>query len=150
MNKMTFHRFDDNNLLINDTENDYYLTKENRLLDVIDDIRKVNIYFNYFKSPMEKRNKEILYCLDKLISNKKIDKIYLLCSDEYLGKFNKKITKINFDFQPTFNDIFNIVNLKTKNNDLNIILNSDCFINDDGVELILNNINHQKIGRAHV
>jgi GR25 family glycosyltransferase involved in LPS biosynthesis len=145
MSKMSFHRFDDNNLLINDTENDYYLTKENKLLEVNNNVPKVNVYFNYFKSSMEKRNKEILYCLDKLISNKKIDKIYLLCSDEYLDKSNKKITKINFDFQPTFNDIFNIVNLKTKNNDLNIILNSDCFIDDDSVQLILNNINHQMV-----
>jgi GR25 family glycosyltransferase involved in LPS biosynthesis len=99
------------------------------------------VYFNYFESKTEKRNKEIQYCLNKLISNKKIDKIFLVCSDEYSEKLDKKIVKINMiNLQPTFRDMFNIINFNTKNSDLNILLNSDCYFDGDNIELILNNI----------
>ena len=151
----SFYRFDDDSLFVGIVKSGRmisgnYLKRENEIL--LSDNKnsnkklKVNVYFNYFESKTEKRSKEILYCLNKLISNTKIDRIYLLCSDEYTEWLDKKVIKIDiFNLQPTFNDIFNIVNFNTKTDDLNIILNSDCFIDEENVQLILDNIKHKMV-----
>ncbi|MCK9273205.1 exostosin family protein, partial [Candidatus Gracilibacteria bacterium] len=145
-----FHTFKDGSVFVGDIQSGrmiegHYLKEENKI--ILSDNKnsnkklKVNVYFNYFEAKSEQRNKEIIYCLDQLILNKKIDKIYLICSDEYKNKLNKKITKINmFNIQPTFNDMFNIINFNTKADDLNILLNSDCYIDEENIDIILENI----------
>lgn len=152
---MSFYRFDDGSIFVGNVQsgrmiNGYYLKEENEIL--LPDNKnsnkklKVNVYFNYFDAKTEKRSNEIKYCLNKVISNKKIDKIYLLCSDNYTEWLDKKIVKIDmFNIQPTFDDIFNIVNFNTKNDDLNILLNSDCFIDEENIDLILNNIKNRMV-----
>ena len=153
--EISFYRFDNGSIFVGNVQsgrmiNGHYLKEENEIL--LPDNKnnnkklKVNVYFNYFDAKTEKRSKEILYCLNKLISNKKIDKIYLLCSDNYTEWLDKKIVKIDmFNIQPTFDDIFNVVNFNTKNDDLNILLNSDCFVDEDNVQLILDNIKHRVV-----
>jgi len=152
---ISFYRFDDDSLFVGIVKSGRmisgnYLKRENEIL--LSDNKnsnkklKVNVYFNYFESKTEKRSKEIQYCLNKLVSNKKVDRIYLLCSDQYTEWLDKKVIKIDMlNVQPTFNDIFNIVNFNTKTDDLNIILNSDCYIDDDNVQLILDNIKNRMI-----
>ena len=153
---VSFYRFDDGSIFFGIIKsgrmiNGNYLKDENEIF--LSDNKnnnnkklKVNVYFNYFEAKTEKRVDEIKYCLQKLIDNKKVDRVYLLCSDEYDYWLDKKIVKIDmFNVQPTFNDVFNIVNFNTKNDDLNIILNSDCYINEDGIQLVLDNIKQRMV-----
>ncbi len=149
-----FHKFKDGNLFVGNVQggrmiNGSYLKSENEIVSSDNKNSnkklKVNVYFNYFQAQTEKRSKEIEYCLNKLISNEKVDRIYLLCSDEYKSS-NSKMIKVNlFNIQPTFGDLFNIVNFNTKQDDLNILLNSDCYIDEENIELILNNITHDDV-----
>jgi len=152
---VSFYRFDDGSIFVGNVQsgrmmNGHYLKEENEIL-VPDNKNsnkklKVNVYFNYFDARTEKRNKEIQFCLNKLISNKNVDKIYLLCSDKYTEWLDKKVVKIDmFNIQPTFSDIFNIVNFNTKLDDLNILLNSDCYIGEEDIQLVLNNIKHRMV-----
>jgi hypothetical protein len=125
-----------------------YIKKFNEisLINKDDKTINVNIYYNYFESENDIRNKELQYCLNRILSNKKINNIYLLCSNNYTKKLDKRIIKIDmFNHQPTYEDVFNIINFNTGDNDLNIILNSDCFIDEENVQLILNNIKHKQV-----
>jgi len=102
--------------------------------------KKINIFCNYYKDENDDRYREYMFCLDKLIKNSLIDNIFILCSDELLLK-NDKIKKINFDSTfPRYRDFFNIIDSLSGENDINIIINSDCYIEKDGIKIIKNNI----------
>lgn len=148
-----YYKFDNNSLFVGTTKagkmiNGKYLKKDNEV-SIIDKSNInfcVNIYFNYFKSNVKKRTNEIEYCLSRIIENKKINNIFLLCSDDYTEKLDKRIIKIDmFGQQPTYEDVFNIINFNTGINDLNIILNSDCFIDEENIKLILDNIKNKQV-----
>lgn len=105
---------------------------------------QVNVYFNYFVSTRKNRQTEINMCLNQLAYNSEIDKIYILCSNK-LELQNEKFIKIDINSeQPTFKDFFNIANFNTDENDINIILNSDCFIDAENVKLVKENLVDQK------
>lgn len=94
---------------------------------------KVNIFINYYKIDDINRKKEILYCLTKNINNNLIDEIYILneTSEVFNGTTNLKM--IN---RPTYTTMFETVNKYSGDNDINIITNSDCYINSESIPII--------------
>ena len=100
----------------------------------------VNLYFNYYFSESKKRNIEIDFCFNKNLSSKIFDKIYLIISDLDLCNFNlenKKIEKIIFNNRPTFKDYIDIINNTCGEDDINVFMNSDCYICEETSHNIL-------------
>lgn len=107
--------------------------------------RRINVFYNYFKSKNEGRATEILYCLNKFIGNKEIDNLYLLLSDPIDVK-QSNIIKIDIlGEQPTYQDMFNVINTVTKGDDINVIINSDCYIDEKSIKLIKENIDKKQV-----
>jgi hypothetical protein len=104
----------------------------------------VNIFTNYYKTPSNIRDSEILASLQKNIENHNITKIYIIRtkSDEHGLKSDKIIDIISED-RPTYKSLFNQCNKVTGVNDVNIIINSDCFMNEFFIEII-ENIKHNE------
>lgn len=101
--------------------------------------KKINVFCNYYKDENDDRYREYMFCLNKLIKNSLIDDIFILCSDKlYLN--DKKIKKISFNDFPRYKDFFNLIDLISNDDDINIIINSDCYIEENDLELIKNNL----------
>lgn len=136
MSKYSYSFDNNNNLYFNIIDgklSHWYYGTEYEPFD--QNISKVNVFYNYYKSQKEERYKEILYCFDKLLKNKFVDNLYVLCSDELFIE-NDKIVKINLSKQPKFYDIFNLIKFFSKDNDINIIINSDCYIDEENIRII--------------
>lgn len=73
----------------------------------------INLFYNYYKTTNEKRQKEIDFCLNKNLSNKNLN-VIIIESQEAL----------------TYNYFFNQINKITDSEDINIISNSDIFLDD--------------------
>jgi hypothetical protein len=83
--------------------------------------------------------------LDKFVNNKEINNLYLLLSDP-IDVVGENIVKIDMlDEQPTYQDVFNIINTVTKSDDINIIINSDCYIDEPNIQLIKENIDKKQV-----
>jgi hypothetical protein len=100
--------------------------------------KMINLYYNYFYSlESEERRGEIDYCFSKLLDNKFIDKCYVLIVKEDMKNFkfkNKKIVTIEFKNEknkPYYQDYFDLAKKYSKDDDINIILNTDCFIDEN-------------------
>jgi GR25 family glycosyltransferase involved in LPS biosynthesis len=135
------HKFNDNNILSCEIVDDKVIswTYNSEILSKTTKESKVNVFYNYYKPEQDTRYREIIYCFDQLIRNKKIDHLYVLCSDELLIE-EDNLTKIKIDNQPKFKDFFNLINFYTNDNDINIILNSDCYIDEENLNIVINRL----------
>lgn len=91
----------------------------------------VNLYFNFYTGENKDRNFEIDFCFNKNFNSKVFDKIYLIISESDLCNFNLKseiIEKIIFNKRPTFKDYIDIINNTCGDEDINVFMNSDCYI----------------------
>lgn len=107
----------------------------------------VNVFFNFYRPNSFERSKEIEFCFSKLVENNEIDRLFVLYSDNENNFLkSKNLFKIYLNKErPTFKDFFNIINFNTDSNDVNIILNSDCFIDEENVKLIKTNIKENQV-----
>lgn len=97
----------------------------------------INLFINYYKTENKARRKEIDNTLILNIENPLIDKIFLLIENkEYFYKKSPKIEYVYISKRPTYQVFFEIVNRYTKENNINIISNSDIYFDDS-----LNKIN---------
>jgi hypothetical protein len=121
---------------------------KNKSVDVTGSTEKkhrVNLFYNYFESKNEERRNEINYCMNQFIKNGEIDNIYLLLSDP-INIHGSNIIKIDIlQEQPTYQDMFNVINTVSKDDDINIIINSDCYIDGSNVKLIKENIEKRQV-----
>jgi len=101
---------------------------------------KFNVYYNYYIDSDDNRNEELKFSLNKLIENKEIDNIYLVIDDKKLVNdpiLNiKKVKLISVDDRPTYSHMFDMINDRTYEDDINMIINSDCFLLEDSVKRI--------------
>ena len=97
----------------------------------------VNVFYNFYTDSDKSRDKELRYCLDKLIENENINNIYLI-TDE--SPTFPKCKNVKVSERPTYNDIFNIINEKTTDDGVNILVNSDCYLNVASTSKIRDNI----------
>jgi len=103
----------------------------------------INLFTSYYKDKNSERQKEIDFCLDKNISNGFIDKIYILSETDDVPFTNNKL-KIIPHKRPTFKDFFNIINEFTKEDDINILTNTDIFL-DETIKDVKNIINNNML-----
>lgn len=105
----------------------------------------VNIFVSYYNEIDKKRRGELDFCLDKNINNPNINKVYILLENgaTYIKKTEKEIiTPINN--RVTYKNFFEIINLVSKQDDINIILNSDIFFNSKDIDMIKSHLTQNK------
>lgn len=91
---------------------------------------KVNLFTLWYDEQKQDRLVEYETCLQKNIDNDYIDKIYVICEKVYPKNqfsFNSKIEYIYTDNRLTYAEIFNIINIKTCEFDINILSNTDIY-----------------------
>ena len=90
----------------------------------------VNLYTSLYQDKDIKRQKELLYCLNKNIENPLIDNIFLIVEGEVKLPISDKLIIINSK-RPTYRDFFDLVNQTvTTPNDISIVANTDIYFNE--------------------
>ncbi len=90
----------------------------------------INLFYNYYNDNTQERAEEIKACAGENLKNDTIDKIYLFNESEE-SFHNNNVTDIKIASRPLFKDVFEKVSLYSKDNDINVIINSDCFLDTD-------------------
>ena len=88
----------------------------------------MNLLVNYFKSKSKNRNREYLFALNKNIENEHIKRIFLFVEEpsHCEGIESEKVTFVEMDSRPTFQDIIDYTNKELKGETC-IISNTDIF-----------------------
>jgi hypothetical protein len=87
------------------------------------------LYYNYYLSDKIERQKELDYCFFKNLENPSIDRIYLILTrDTSLPIDSPKVIKIFYEDRPTFRLLHDHIRENSGNDDINILINSDCFL----------------------
>ena len=87
----------------------------------------VNLYTSFYQDKDAKRQKELLYCLNKNIENPLIDNIFLIVEGEVKLPKSDKLVIVNAN-RPTYRNFFDLVNdTVTSVNDISIIANTDIY-----------------------
>jgi hypothetical protein len=105
----------------------------NCLLHVTRKNNMINLAYNYYKTNEDSRNQELLTCFTNLKNNSKIDNFLILNETDELienGFVERERVKVQ-----RYIDILNNI---TSPNDINIIINSDCYIVESNIEKIKN------------
>lgn len=99
----------------------------------------VNIFVNFYITPSIIRNEEIIESIKQNISDSNISRIYIIRSkNDNHNIESTKIIDIIKEARPTYNDIINIANSVTQLEDVNAIINSDCWFNSNFIHVINN------------
>lgn len=95
----------------------------------------INLYYNYYIDKLDERNDELEFCFNRNIENCNIDYIYVFLEEKdydiFIGKY-KHVKKIKINIikeRPTYETFFKYSNIVTKKTDINVLMNSDCYIN---------------------
>lgn len=89
-----------------------------------------NLFVSYFQSTNQARQLELDNCLNKNLENKLIQNIYLLVEEPIDIKLNKKIHQILIKSRPSYNNIFEIIKQNSREDEWNIISNSDIYFDN--------------------
>ncbi len=104
----------------------------------------INVYYNLYTPGNPIRAAEIASCFGVVGCDPGIDKVILL-TDSYTTASNGRISYWHVPDRPTFLDFFNAVKVHSSDEDISVIINSDCFI-DPSTTRRLNKI---KAGQAY-
>ncbi len=97
----------------------------------------VNVFYNYYADNNSNRKVEIDSCLKKLVENQSIDQLFVITeSAETLPHSSDKTTKLLLNQRPSFQTIFSLITEKSSERDVNVVLNSDCFWEENDSEKI--------------
>jgi len=86
---------------------------------------------------------ELVYSLQKNISNAQISKIILLCENELAQVDSDKVEEILVNKRPKFSDFVRVANRESEN-DVKIIANSDIYF-DDTLQIVPNSIKSNEV-----
>jgi hypothetical protein len=124
-----------------------YTVSETTSIQPIENVDKINIFYQFFIHPVKERYYEIAKCLEFNAKNKYISKIYLLNERIYtqqeLGVDSDKIIQIDIQKRVKFKDVFNYIH---ENNiqGYNIIINADIFFDETIKRLFTSDIHMSK------
>lgn len=95
----------------------------------------INLYYNYYRATSSRhRDHELRTCLKLNYDNTSIDRIFLLTEEPI--RDDSKITTIPYRGVPMFKHIFQIIENTSRPEDIKIIMNSDCFIDEQDMHLL--------------
>lgn len=87
----------------------------------------VTLYYNYYIDPRDDRRAEIDACLARAANTPEIDRIVVLAEPGTPLPI-RRAELVQVAGRPTFQEFFNIVDARSTDDDINIIINSDCFL----------------------
>lgn len=89
----------------------------------------INLFINHYTDAHVNRNDELLKCLALNISNKHIDNIFCICNNEGDSPLldGDRVSVLILKSRPTYNAFFQIIAKYTKQEDWNIIANTDIY-----------------------
>lgn len=94
----------------------------------------INLFVCIYPELDRARQNELLSCLQYNLDNAKIDRVFLIEEPKTNIEVEaKKSEVIKVKTRPSFAQIFEIINAKTKDNDINIIANSDIFFDEHSI-----------------
>jgi len=103
------------------------------------ELNTINVYYNYYIPKDKQRQKEVNYCLNQLINSENIDNLYLFSSKKDYESLNINYEKVKFiDLRtiPTFKYVFGLMESNSGDNDYNISINSDCYIQESSYKYL--------------
>lgn len=92
----------------------------------------VNLFISFYVDSHEERRLEIFKCFKYNITNPLIAKIYVFCKEEHIESLLTfpcldKIIIIKHENKPTYQEMFDEINARTREHEVNIIANSDIY-----------------------
>lgn len=99
----------------------------------------VNLFINFYIDKDKARQYELMCCYFKNELNPAIDKLHIFTDQK-----TDKAGWIQTNGRPTFAEYFELVNVVTGPDDINIIANTDIYFDEENIELIKNNIRHNE------
>jgi len=95
----------------------------------------VNLFVNFYKDSNEDRYKELEKCLRSNIANPLIDKVYVFCNEQdrdlVLGFPDlHKVGLIIREDRPTYGEMFDEINSRTREFEVNILSNTDIYFDE--------------------
>lgn len=106
----------------------------------------IRCVYNYYLDPVPARNAELQLCMKKLGENSLIQEFHIIHSgnDSFVPHRSLFSGKTLFEYlcedRPTFRKLFELANKVVKPEDITIFINSDCYISDEGIKLIIDNL----------
>lgn len=93
-----------------------------------------NLYYNYYVPKDTSRKAEIDFCFKMLQANKYIDNYYIIVSDTDVSELElqlkKDVTLFIYNNRPTYKFIYDDICRRSNIDDINIMINSDCFLEE--------------------
>lgn len=144
-NNILYQGYDSVNSILASTTQINYPTNILSNAKLISDIPPaVNVFINFHITPSADRNKEILAAMKKNVDDVNVSKLYVIRDKTDKHKIKSvKIVDIILDKRPTYRDIMDNINNVTQPDDVNVIMNSDCFFNYNFIQVI-ENIKHNE------
>jgi hypothetical protein len=106
----------------------------------------IRLYINYYNDKNLDRQKEIITCLNNNMSNNLYDEIHILHNDNELPSVtHPKISQHIIKGRPTFGDFFDLVIPVAKDTDITIFMNSDCYLSEKNLKLIVDNLKEDTV-----
>lgn len=98
----------------------------------------MNVYLiiPFYKDKRKARNKELMYCLKKNLSNRFINQIIAICDTDVKLPRHKKLHSINIDKRQRFMDLHEAGNVFNPKG-INIVANADIFFKEEDIKKIL-------------
>ena len=101
------------------------------------------LFYNFFIPEDKARHKDIAWCLKENLSNEFIDE-FIIFGDpsdfplppEAGSPPHSSLLYINCSGRPTYEYIWNLIGARTGPSDINIFLNSDCYIDNQSMSLL--------------
>jgi hypothetical protein len=97
----------------------------------------INLFYNYYQDQNLRRGIEIDACCRKIAENKAIDNFFIL-REPHITVPVERFHAVDCSPRPLLSEIFNQVTVVSANRDCNIVLNSDCFLDDRDTAFIGN------------
>lgn len=92
-----------------------------------------NLFTCLYAEKQPERDCELLACLEMNRRINSLDRIFVLEEPPYRLRDGGKIRVIRLTQRPTFNDFLNVIRSETGPDDLNILANTDIYLDDVGI-----------------
>ncbi|MBN1983059.1 MAG: hypothetical protein JW795_16115 [Chitinivibrionales bacterium] len=89
----------------------------------------VTLFYNYYEPQDPVRRRQLQRCFERNYVNRKLDRI-IVFSEKKPDQWDQRCVFVPLSGQPLFADFIATVAALSAENDISIILNSDCFLND--------------------
>tara|TARA_R110001583_G_scaffold57898_2_gene172992 strand:- start:146 stop:790 length:645 start_codon:yes stop_codon:yes gene_type:complete len=103
----------------------------------------IRLITSYYTDKDDNRQLELDAAIDANINNSYIDEVIILSETSDTNHLKHSKVTILSSNRPTFKDFFNIINERTKDDDINILINTDIYVDDTLFNLFKLNLDNK-------